>query len=458
MNNNYKELKKNTYIIAIANLGSKIIAFVLAPLYSYYMSVSQYGIMDIITSTITLIVPFVVFDIYEATFRYSNDKKYSSENVFSTSIVACIPGIILCLLCAAIFHIASMPFYLEISCICVLLTSFNCVLKQFVRGTGNMLGFAISGVICSLFLLVGNYIFLVLFRLELRGWLYSYLIGIASETLYLLIISNFKSKFSFANFEANYLREFIVFCMPLLPTTVMWWIMSLSDRYMLSFFSGTAATGIYAVANKLPSMLSVFENIFYQAWQTTAINTKDDENRDEIYSSVFNKYINIMLVGVLGVLVVARPMVDLLFEKSYTSAYRSIPILVLAVVIHAINGNLGSLYTVFKNTNSALISTVIGAVINILLNVIMIPFMGVLGASLTTVIGYSATLIYRWINTKRFVTIHIEKRKVFGMLLLVVISFMLYYTENVISYAIRGTIFIAAAMMNFNTFRNIVKR
>ena len=82
---NYNDLKRNTIIIGISNLGSKAISFVLAPLYSYYLSTTQYGTMDLITTMVGLVMPLLCWDIYEATFRFSSDKKYDASIVFSSS-------------------------------------------------------------------------------------------------------------------------------------------------------------------------------------------------------------------------------------------------------------------------------------------------------------------------------------------------------------------------------------
>lgn len=438
MGSEFNELKKNTIIIAVANLGSKMIAFFLAPMYSYYMNTSQYGTMDLINSTITLVAPFIVLDIYDATFRYGSDKNYDKGKVLSTSIALCIPGSILCLFLFTLGNFTTvLPNYFGIVSICLLLTAINSVLSQFLRGTGNMMRFATSGIVSSVFMLIANYFLLVHFRLGLLGWVYSLLICKIAETIYLVLSSNLFIVFSFKSISKEYFREFMRYCLPLLPTASMWWIMNLSDRYMLAFYVGTASTGLYAVANKLPSMLSIIENIFYQAWQTTAINSVDSENRDNIYSNVFNGYFSIMLIGLMGVLIIGKPMVMYLFESSYFDAYIYIPLLVVAVVIHALSGNIGSLYAVFKNTKGCLYSSIIGALLNVVLNIVLIPVCGILGACLTTIIGYLATLLYRLVDIKKTINIRVEWKKNILLLLLVVICFFLYYVDGFVSYGIR---------------------
>lgn len=459
MNKNYRELKKNTIIIAIASFGSKIISFVLAPLYSYYMTVSEYGTMDIITSTISLMAPFIVLDIFEATFRYSNDKEYKRDEVLSTSLFVALPGIFLTILLIAInYKFRFVPNYFGIVCICMLLTSINSILSQYLRGSSKMMGFAASGIVCTISLLVANYFFLVYLKFGLYGWLYSYFVSRIVEFIYLTIVSSFFKTFSIKKLNKKYLREFIKFCIPLLPTSMMWWIMSLSDRYMLAYFSGTVATGLYAVANKLPNLLSVIENVFYQAWQTTAINTKSDNQRDTIYSNVLNNYITVMAIGILGVLLVGKPMICYLFEKSYKSAYLYVPILVISVALHAVNGNLGSLYTVFKNTKGAFYSTFIGATTNVVLNVLLIPIIGIYGACLTTFIGFFVTLIYRFVDTKKFVSLKIDWINIITLVLLIIIQLVLYYIDGYFSIAIRLLIVTVIILKNYHLVLSMVKK
>ena len=96
MDKKYKELRRNTLIIGVANLGSKAISFILAPLYSYWITVEQYGDMDLIISTVLLLTPVVCLDIYDATFRFASDSKYDNRTVLSVSLLFTFPCVALC--------------------------------------------------------------------------------------------------------------------------------------------------------------------------------------------------------------------------------------------------------------------------------------------------------------------------------------------------------------------------
>lgn len=455
----YKELKRNTFIIAISNIGSKAITFILAPLYSYFLSTSQYGTMDLITTTVSLIIPFVCLDIFEATFRYSNDKEYDDNKVLSSSLAVCVP----CLIIAFAFLIGSLiiakgNIYIPYTIAYVVLGAFINIVSQYARGNKEMKVFASTGIINSFVLLITNAIFLILLKLELNGWLISYLIAQLAASVYLTARCKVYRRLSAENVDREYIKTFLRFCTPLIPTAAMWWVMNASDRYMITFFLGAGFNGIYAAANKLPTILSVFENVFYQSWQTTAISTMNDKERDRIYSNVFNKYLIILTIGVLGLLLIGKPLLTHLFAKDYYSAWIPLAPLIVSVLIHALAGNLGSLYSVFKSTNGALYSTIIGAGTNIVLNFAVIPIIGIYGAALTTLIGYIVTLIYRWFDVKKFVHLKLKKTDLLLCFGTLIIQFALYYFEGILSYCIRGLILVAMVVIYRNDILRLIHR
>ena len=445
----YKELKKNTLIIAIANIGSKAIAFILAPLYSYYLSEAQYGTMDIIVTTVSLIIPFYCLDIFEATFRYSNDKEYDENKVLSSSLAVCLPCILISVV-VLIFSLIIAPdnIYIPYTIAFVVLGSFISIVSQFARGHKKMLVFASSGVINSIVLLATNAVFLILLKYELTGWLISYLIAQVASAVYLLFRCGVIKKFRFKYVDKAYLKIFLKFCVPLIPTAAMWWVMNASDRYMILFFIGVGANGIYAAANKMPALLTVFENVFYQSWQTTAITTMNSKERDDLYSEVFNKYLYVLTIGVLGLLLIGKPLVITLFDIEYAEAWIPLAPLIVSVLIHALAGNLGSLYSIFKSTKGALISTFVGAISNIILNIFLIPLMGIMGAALTTLFGYMVTLLYRWFDVKKFVRLNLSIPDTLICIGCLGIQYGLYYIESIYSYVIR-VIVLAAILIRY---------
>ena len=332
------------------------------------------------------------------------------------------------------------------------------VLSQFARGQNRMKVFALSGVINSAVLFASDILFLVLLRYGLNGWMIAYIIGKVIACLYVMWAAKIKSCFSFRSISKAFYKEAVKYALPLLPTTSMWWVMNASDRYIITLYMGTAANGIYAVANKMPSLLSVFENIFYQAWQTSSINALEDKNRDKFYSGVFQNYFSILALGVLGLLLILKPLTIHLFAREYESAWMCTAILVIGVMFHALGGNLGTFYTTFKKTRGALITAIMGAVTNTVLNFIFIPHFGIIAAAATTLVGYIAVLLYRWWDVKKFVRLTISPVFAVSRLALIAVQFGFYYWEGLISYGIRAVIVLIALYLNKGLLLKILKR
>lgn len=456
---NYNELKRNTIVIGISNLGSKAISFILAPLYSYYLSTSQYGTMDLITTTAGLIMPLLCLDIYEAAFRFASDKKYDDKTVFSSSFSLSFLMSLLAIIVVGVLNIfINIPAVVSFSILSAVVDANYQVLSQFARGQNRMKVFALSGVINSVVLFASDILFLVLLRYGLNGWMMAYIIGKVIACLYVMWAAKIKSCFSFRSISKTFYKEAVKYALPLLPTTSMWWVMNASDRYIITLYMGTAANGIYAVANKMPSLLSVFENIFYQAWQTSSINVLEDKHRDKFYSNVFQNYFRILATGVLGLLLILKPLTIHLFAHGYEDAWLCTSILVVGVMFHALSGNLGTMYVAFKSTKGALITSTAGAVTNTVLNYLLIPHGGLMAAATTTLIGYIVVLLYRWWDVKKFVKLRIKASFVALWLGLIIVQFGLYYWDGITSYTIRVGIIIFAIYCNKDLLLKILKR
>lgn len=454
----YKALRRNTIIISISNIGSKAIAFLLAPLYSYYLSTEQYGTMDLITTACGLILPIICLDIYEAVFRFANDDHYQPKTVMSTSLSLVWAETIVVSICLIIFTvIRSIPLYVFISILYAEIDSYYYVVNQFARGSNKMKPFAISGVINSLALLVGDIVFIIVLKYALTGWIISFILAKLIACIYISKKANVKDYFSIAHVSKDFLREAFRYCIPLLPNAIMWWVMNLSDRFLITLFIGVGANGIYAVASKVPSSLSVFENIFFQSWQTSAINTIESAERDSFFTSVFENYMIILSVGVIGVLMVLKPIISI-FSYQYRSAWMSSGILVIAIMFHALGGNLGAIYAAFKNTKYALYTSLAGAITNASLNVLIIPKWGLVAAALTTLIGYIVVLISRFIHLRKTVSLHISVRNIIICSVLIIGQTAAYYLNELGGEIIMVLIFGISVIIYRNNILRIIRR
>ena len=94
-----------------------------------------------------------------------------------------------------------------------------------------------------------------------------------------------------AGFDKNLAKEMLRYAIPMMPNSLSWWISNSSDKYIVTWFCGTAVTGIYSVAYKMPSMISVVVQIFYNAWSISAVDGFGSEETLKFYNSIYKKYI-----------------------------------------------------------------------------------------------------------------------------------------------------------------------
>lgn len=459
MNDEKKNLKLNTIIIGISNLGSKAISFILAPLYSFFLTTEEYGMMDLINTTVTLIVPFICLELFEGTFRFASEKNNDDKKLLTNSLFIFV--IIQLIIATGAFIICVLFKLSSIVPICIIsamLDSFVLMISWYERGKGKMKIFAFSGVLNSIILLTLNIILMVFLKLHFIGWIYSFILAKVIVSLYLIIMTKLWKFIDLKRIDRNYIRKLLRYCVPAVFGTSMWWVMNAADRYIISIFLGVSSNGIYAVANKLPAILSVFENVFYQSWQTSAINLKEDKDRDKIYSRLFTNYFIFLTIGVLFLLIILKPLNTRLFAKQYVDSWKIASILVICVMLHALTGNLGTIYTVFKNTNGAFVTSAFGAIVNTILNLIFIPKLGILAAAITTLVGYLAVLIIRLIDIRKFVKLKLNFKKIIIYSVFILAQLFLYYQTGITSYLVRIVIFVIILFVNRKMILSLIRK
>ena len=432
--NKYKRLINNSIIFAIGNLGSKLIGLLLVPLYTYYLSKEEFGTADLITTSVMMLLPLISLSLFEAVFRFSMDKKISKDAILTNAFTFTLVGYLFFLCLYPIINLISI--FQGITHLLYLFLFFQMIqvlFSQFVRGIGKVKLFAVNGVIIAVLILVFNLLFLVVFELGLIGYLYSFIIANIVSIIILFFASKIKSYVNFKVIKFGFLKKMLVYSLPLMPNSMMWWVMTASDRYMILLFAGASANGLYAVATKFPSVLVVLNQIFFQAWQMSAVEEFESEKKSEFYSIVFRYFSLVMFLGASFLILLSKPIVELVIAYEFHDAWTFIPFLVLGVVFQSFSAFLGTNYIAAKKTAGVFRTTVIGAIVNIILNFLLIPFIGAIGASISMFLSFFITWLIRVFDTKKFVQIDLKYfRFILNMFLLVFQSIMLIFNPNII--------------------------
>lgn len=418
--NSYKKLLSNTFIFAIGNMGSKLINILLVPLYTHHMTTSDYGTVDFLMNTAQLLLPIISLSIFEASMRFAMNKTEDPKKVLTNSLFIVLVAIIGLLLFLPLLEFTNIEKRLLIYLVLIVSSQMiHAIFAQFIRGSGQVLLFTINGIVMSLTLLVSNYFFLVKLSLGIRGYIYSLVLAYISSALVLFIFGRLHL-FIEKRIDYELLKKMLVYSIPLIPNSLMWWIMNISDRYIILVFLGVSANGIYAVANKIPALLNVIHSIFFQAWQLSAIEEYNTEQKASFYSQVFSLFSTVMFVSTSGLLVVVKVIMKNFVASAYYTAWAYTPFLLLGIVFSSFSAFLGTTYIASEKTNGLFKTSVLGAVINVLVTILLIPIMGLNGASIATMLSFFVIWIFRVLDTRKIIHLKINTLNLF--LSLVVIS------------------------------------
>lgn len=457
--NKYKKLMSNSIIFTIGNFGSKILNIILVPLYTFYLSTSQFGKVDLVTTTVGLLVPIASLSVADGAMRYAIEKNSDKEKILTNALfLVTITSISISIIGFVLYSIGLLNYIYAYFILILIFQMVYTLLSQFVRGIEKVTLFIVSGMIFTLSLGLLNIIFIVFLKLSVVGYLLSFVLANLISIAVLIPTS-----YRFVNLKKiskSYIKILVVYSVPLIPNAVIWWFINSSSRYFILFYIGVSANGIFAVANKIPSLLTMVSNIFNQAWQMSAFEEINTEEKNKFFSSVFERYMEVLVLFTAILLIVLKPLMKIMVSSSYYSSWKYIPLLSLAVVLSSYSSFIGTNYLAAKNTKGIFFSSILGGIVSIILNFILVPTLGLNGVGIAICISFLITCIYRYYDTRKIVSYMLPITKLSAVhLLLVAQVISLLFQKNIIFSIAIGTslILIILIDMFLHIIRNVRK-
>jgi len=274
----------------------------------------------------------------------------------------------------------------------------------------------VQGMINTALVIGLNILFLAVLHYGVTGYVLSIVLADVACALLLLVRERLWNYLTFR--PGRIWKEMLVYSIPMIPTTVFWWITSVSDRYMVKGFISASANGIYAVSYKLPTILTLISGIFMEAWQFSAVTERDTESKSShaaFFGTVFDSFQGMLYICAAGLIAFSKIFSKVLFADSYYDAWSYMPLLIMATVFSSLVTFMGSVYLVDKKSVHSFVTSMIGAVINVLFNLLLIPTaLGATGAALATFISYFAVFIIRAVNTRKFIKFDLHTAKLWA--------------------------------------------
>ena len=414
MNRN-KELLKNTAILMVGQFVPKIMALIVLPILTGSLTKTEYGLYDLTLTVASFCIPLVSVQIQQAVFRYLIEKDSKRASIISSSFIF----LIFMSSIASVVIIGGWLYYTKdiiLSILFMLSYVFEMVLSwggQVARGLGHNINYSLSYAlysVCFVIVLLIKYIFFG--KLELEYVIVSMIISYGVSIAYLFYSCRIIYFVNVSEFCKKTVMKLLAFSGPMVISSVGLWIVNLSDRFCVSGFLGVEMNAVYAVANKIPNLINAFYSVFNLAWTENTSRLTTEEKKKGYYSSFFEEFYALLIGALLLLITVSPVLFKVLIDDQYNAAYGLMSWLYIGVLFSSLVSFFGSIDVGEKKTKEVGISSLLGAVINLLINIVLMKKYGVIVAAVSTILSYFVILLYRAIDIKKYVNIHYNSIKI----------------------------------------------
>lgn len=402
---NNKALLTGTIVYAIGNLGTKILTFLIVPLYTYYISTSDMGEYDLLITGVGLLSPIISLRISEATYNWMIKQTASNEvcikSTYNYLLKSCALSVVIVGIIGYFTHIWNLKLFLAILVLDPVLETT----QKILRGLKNQKLFAASGIIYTGILVTLNFITVCVMKLGVTSLLVNTIIS-QLVSIALIFALEKRMRCLTAAVEKRTLletqREMLKYSMPLVPSTLSWWVMSVSDRYVVRFFLGSSFNGIYAIATKFPSVLQTFFVLFNNAWTDMALaNLHSKEENSKYVSDLFEKMYMFSFSAIFCLIPITKVVTQVILSSDYKIGSIYIGFLYLGAIFQGFSTFASVGYLQSKKTARAATSSLAGAIVNLLVDFILIKSVGLFAAALSTYAGFLVMWLVRMYDIRK---------------------------------------------------------
>ncbi len=412
MNNKYKSLLKDTVIFAIGNMGSKLILFLLVPLYTNCLTTEEYGIAELVFTIAQLITPFLTVAIHEAILRYGLMKNTRREDVLLTGVILFAFASVLSILITPAFRlytaVSEWRWYL---CIYVISSAATSIFTSYLKVKDLNKLFAGVSIIQTAILALMNIILLAVLHIGVKGYLIANIVAHIIAALVAIIGGRVFADLKLSKLDKSLFEQMVLYSSPLILNSISWWIIHSSDKIMVELMISASALGLYTVATKIPSFINVIITIFTQAWGISSIKEVESSNDTKFYSNVFSIYSFLTFGAAIVLIAIIKPFMNIYVGAQFKEAWVFVPLLLVSAIFSSISAYYGALFAALKKSVSNMTSTLIAAVVNIIINFIGIKIVGIWGAVIGTVVAYILIAIIRMCGVHKELNIQVDLSK-----------------------------------------------
>lgn len=430
-----KNLAKNTIIITIGKICTQLITFFLLPLYTGILSTEEYGTVDLLNTLVSLLLPIVTFQVEQAVFRELIEvrgKKDKESRIISSAVITVIFQCIVYLIIFALISPFINNHYKFFLATNVVANIFLSLLLQIARGFGDNKKYAFASFISALSTIIFNVLFLVVIKLGANGMLLGTMLGQIVATIYLFISLKLHKYLKVKDYKKEVIKSLWKYSLPLIPNAISWWVFNASDRVIASAFLGVDQNGILAASLKFSAVFITFYNIFNMSWtESISIAIKDDDVSD-YFNRMFNIVLRLFTALAIGMIACMPFVFPIMINEKFSAGYGLVPISIIGSLFNVVVGLISVIYVAEKNTKAIASTSIVSAVINIIVHLVLIRFIGLYAAVISTFVAFFIMSIYRLMDaSKRYFKVRIDMKFIIQSLIALIVALISYYINNI---------------------------
>lgn len=429
------QILKATFIYFIGNFSSRLLTFFLLPLYTAYLTTEDFGLVDLFMSALPLMAPIFTLQVTETVFRflYNEDSDKIRKRTITNSLLIFFFGIL-------IFVVFYIPFILEFQMSYAIwfflyftVTCLGMFLQQLLRGLKRTIEYAVMGVMATLANAVLNVILIIHFSMGGESLLISSTGGSMVVATIIILRIKIWRLIDIKLLSKVELKRQLRYGLPLIPNQICWWMISLMGKYILMYFWGTGENGILAVASKFPSLLTAVSSIFFLAWTENIIREFQSKDKDEYFSKGFELFLKFSLSAMACLLPAIKVFNISMLSGEFLNSWEYVPLMLIGALFNSLSTFLGTIYTASMETTDAFTTTVVAAVTNLILCIIMTPAFSIWGIVTANMLAFIALFLVRIKSVKKIISFTIKIKNAILNIIFLIISLIMYYYLNTVS-------------------------
>lgn len=449
---------KTSGIYFFGTVLAKLVTMLLLRVYTEYIPTADMGTYNVSINYVTFLCSVLYLDIWSGILRYFYDYQTPEGKRKPINCGFAIFGISTLLYTGiiVIFGMFAEVRYLPLIYLYGFMMNLQNLLGYVARAYGKNILYASAGLLNSFMTAVLNILLIVGMHMDYSALYIAGCLGYLSNILLVGAGIRIWTLIRPSAFEKELFLRMFRFSLPLCVNSAAYWFLTSYNSVAVSRMLGMEANGLYAVAIRFGSFVSLFTSCFTMAWQEISYEkeAQSRDSRSRFYTGAVNAYLRFMGMGAAVLLPFIRLIFPLMIADGYAASRDMVPFYILATIASAVSGFLGNIFTAMKKNGMLFYTTAAGSAVNILGVYFLIPRFGVQGASIALLLGFMAIIVCRIVLLWNEISIRIDGRFLLFMAVILGISCTVYFYG---SFTVNAVFFPLAILLFLFSFREMIQ-